>query len=227
METAVPASRGSRKPAKPRASATADVADGGSVYQLRVTLLGTRPPVWRRIVVPAKASAEFLHQVIQMSMGWTDSHLHQFILGKRPNYVYVMPPDPEGDFDRDIPSLDAYHVTVAQLMERGEGRVVYEYDFGDSWEHEVRLEKDMPMEPGMQVPTCLDGARACPPEDCGGIGGYEDIVKMVADPKFEPENGPREELMEWLGGEYDPEAFNLGEVNGLLSPPKRSRARRK
>lgn len=174
-------------------------------------------------MVPAKASAEYLHHVIQMTMGWTDSHLHQFVLGKRPNYVYVMPPDPEDGFDRDVPSLDAYHVTVAQLMERGGGRVVYEYDFGDGWEHEVRLEKEVPVEPGMRVPACLDGARACPPEDCGGIGGYADIVKMVQDPKFEPENGPREELMEWLGGKYDPEAFNLEETNRLFSPPKRDR----
>jgi hypothetical protein len=137
-----------------------------------------------------------------------------------------MPPDPEEGPDRDVPSLDAYHVTIAQLMERGNGRVVYEYDFGDSWEHEVRLEKEVPMESGMQVPACLAGARACPPEDCGGICGYEDIVKMIKDPKFEPENGTREELMEWLGGEYDPEAFNLKEVNALLTPPTRGRAER-
>lgn len=221
----LPANRRKPKPAGQDADREEGKQSRASAYQLRVTLLETHPPIWRRIVVPPNASAEFLHSVIQTSMGWTDSHLHQFILGKRPNYVYVGLPDP--DFERDVPTLDSSHFTIRELMARSGGKVAYEYDFGDSWEHEVRLEREIPVEPGMQLPACLDGARACPPEDCGGVGGYEDIVKMLQDPKFEPRNGPRDELMQWVGPDFDPEAFDVGIVNALLSPTLRKRGRSK
>ncbi len=195
-----------------------------TAYQLRITLLGVRPPIWRRVLVPPDESAEYLHDVIQTAMGWYDSHLHQFLLGERPNYISVEPPDPENEGDH--PTMDSRRMPIRALLQRGGGRVLYNYDFGDDWMHEVRLEKEVPLEKGASLPQCLEGKRACPPEDCGGIYGYGDIVRMLKDPKFEPENGPREELLEWLGDEFDPEAFDVEAVNAQFRPTKRqSRAK--
>lgn len=194
-----------------------------TVYQLRITLLGVRPPIWRRVLVPPGESAEYLHDVIQRAMGWYDSHLHQFLLGERPNYISVEPPDPENE--RDHPTMDSRRIPIRALLQRGGGRVLYNYDFGDGWMHEVRLEKEVPLEKDAFLPQCLEGRRACPPEDCGGIYGYADIVRMLKDPKFEPESSSREELLEWLGDEFDPEAFDMEAVNDQFRPSKKAGAK--
>jgi len=194
-----------------------------TAYQLRITLLGVRPPIWRRVLVPPTESTEYLHDVIQAAMGWYDSHLHQFILGERPNYISVEPPDPENEGDH--PTLDSRHLPIRELLRRGGGRVLYNYDFGDDWTHEVRLEKEVALERGATLPQCLEGRRACPPEDCGGVYGYADIVRMLKDPKFEPESSSREELLEWLGDEFDPEAFNIEAVNAVFRPTRKGRPR--
>jgi hypothetical protein len=191
-----------------------------TAYQLRVTLLGIRPPIWRRILVPPDASAEYLHHVIQVAMGWHDSHLHHFLLGTRPNLISIEPPDSEND--GDYPTLDSYHLSIRDLLRRGGGRGYYEYDFGDGWAHVIRLEKELFGPPRTGLPHCLDGGRACPPEDCGGVSGYADIVRIAKDPEFEPDGRSREELIEWLGGALDPEAFSLDEVNAQFAPPRRS-----
>jgi len=194
-----------------------------TAYQLRVTLLGIRPPVWRRILVPPEASVDYLHRAIQVAMGWTDSHLHHFLLGQRPNLISVEPPDPENE--GIYPTVDSTHLTIRELFRRGGGRALYEYDFGDGWVHDVRLEKDIPVPAGMSLPHCVEGKRACPPEDCGGVYGYVDIVRMVRDPKFKPEGQSREEMLEWLGAEFDPEAFEIEEVNSQFAPPRRAGSR--
>lgn len=197
-----------------------------TAYQLRITLLGARPPIWRRVLVPPGESAEYLHDVIQTAMGWYDSHLHQFLLGERPQYISVGPPDPENEGDH--PTLDSRRIPIRALLQRGGGRVLYNYDFGDDWMHEVRLEKEVPLGKDAFLPRCVDGKRACPPEDCGGVYGYADIVRMLKDPTFEPESSSREELLEWLGDEFDPEAFDVEAVNTQFKPPKRrSRAKAK
>jgi hypothetical protein len=201
-----------------------------TTLQLRIALLGIRPPIWRRVLVPSDGSGEYLHQVIQVAMGWQDSHMHHFILGKRPDLILVEHPDVLDDpmFPaREEPNtLDSTQITIDELLRKGGGRVLYEYDFGDGWMHAVKLEKELPTDSTMAVPQCLDGKRACPPEDCGGTGGYDEIVRLVKDPKFKPEGRSREELLEWLGGEYDPELFEVDEVNKQFRPPRKSTKKR-
>lgn len=199
-----------------RARATKIAKPTSKAYQLRITLLGVRPPIWRRVLVPPEESAEYLHDVIQTAMGWYDSHLHAFLLGERPNTISVEPPNPEDE--GGYPTIDSRHLPIRTLLRRGGGRVLYTYDFGDDWTHEVRFEKEIPLEMGSFLPQCMEGKRACPPEDCGGVYGYADIVRMLKDPKYKPENGSREELLEWLGEDFDPEAFDTEGVNSRFRP---------
>jgi hypothetical protein len=159
-------------------------------------------------------------------MGWYDCHLHHFILDKRPNWIMVEQTetldDPMVGGSSDD-TLDSTQITIGEIFRRGSGRVLYEYDFGDGWMHELKLEKELAPEPSRSLPWCSDGARACPPEDCGGEGGYAEIVRMVRDPKYQPDGQSREEMMEWLGGVYDPERFDLVEVNARFKPAKARR----
>lgn len=175
------------------------------VYQLRIALLAIEPPIWRRLQVPASMTLPRLHRVFQVVMGWTDSHLHEFTIGgqrfgqpsrESPGY-YVIP-------ERSV-RLD--HVIFPSNT-----RFKYLYDFGDGWQHEVRVEKMLAAEPGVHYPRCLTGARACPPEDCGGFGGYAELLEALSDPLHER----HEELAEWVGGHFDPEGFDLDTVNRRL-----------
>jgi tetratricopeptide (TPR) repeat protein len=199
--TAKPKSRSARpRTAKARATALA----GGKVYQLKVTLRGSKPPVWRRLLVPANTKLSKLHDILQIAMGWTDSHLHLFHTG-RANY---------GVPDRD--DWDEVHderkATLGQVLPRAKSKLIYEYDFGDGWEHEVVVEKLLDAEPGSTYPSCVTGRRACPPEDCGGVWGYAELLEAVKDPKH-----PRhDELLEWIGDDFDPAAFDLDEVSEAL-----------
>jgi len=173
-----------------------------SVYQLKVTLKNSKPPIWRRIQVNSDINLYRLHQHLQVMMGWTDSHLHQFIV----HGEYYGTPDP--DFEvRNETSLKLDRV----VSEAGD-EFVYEYDFGDSWEHLILVEKILQPETGVNYPICLTGKRACPPEDCGGIWGYGDLLEAIQDPAH-PEH---EEMLEWLGGSFDPEEFDVDIVNQRL-----------
>jgi hypothetical protein len=175
------------------------------VYQLKITLRGSRPPIWRRIQVRGDITLAELHDILQDVIGWTDSHLHQFIIGG----MYYGVPDP--DFDNDI--VNEMKAKLAHVAGRVKSKFVYEYDFGDGWDHEILVEKILPPEPGARNPLCLAGARNCPPEDCGGIYGYEDLLKTISDPKH-PDH---ENMLEWLGENFDPEDFDVDEVNRSLS----------
>ena len=201
-----------------------------TTLQLRVSLLGIRPPIWRRVLVPSNGTAEYLHHVIQIAMGWQDGHMHHFFLGKRPDWIMVEHPDVMNDSmfpaSEEPNTVDSTQITIGELFSRGDGRVMYEYDFGDGWRHDVKLEKELPVDPAQTLAWCLDGARACPPEDCGGVYGYSEIVQMVQDPKFKPEGRSREELLDWLGEEYDPELFEVNEVNKEFGPAKPGRKRK-
>ncbi|MGR7026376.1 plasmid pRiA4b ORF-3 family protein [Geodermatophilus sp. URMC 62] len=169
--------------------------------ELTVVLRDTEPPVWRRLLVPASLSLRQLHAVLQTAMGWQDAHLHLFeVAGVRYGDVEDLA-DPLGDEETTTVG-DAAAVT----------RVFrYDYDFGDGWEHDVRIgERLASVGPG--TPRCLDGGRACPPEDCGGPPGYERLLAVLADPA-DPE---RPELLEWLGGEFDPDAFDVAATDDLL-----------
>jgi len=195
-----------------KTTASGPQEEGAPVYQLKITLLGL--PVWRKLEVRGDMSLGLLHAVIQVAMGWTNSHLHQFIAGKK-RYTDMDTLDGGGlddgmDFDED-------EITLMDIAPKAKKKFVYEYDFGDSWEHGILVEKISAEElPLRYVAQCLDGKGACPPEDCGGIGGYADLLEIIHDPKH-PEY---ESMMEWLGDGFDPEAFDIKEVNKSLTKLK-------
>ena len=173
-------------------------------YQLKIGLMYTKPPIWRRILIADSVSLPVFHQVIQTVMGWENYHLHQF----RDGEVYYGIPD---DFMSD--TLDECRYKLNQLLKQEKDSIVYEYDFGDSWEHKITLEKVLPFDPADTLPRCIKGKGACPPEDVGGTVGYYGFLDAVHDPNH-PEH---EEMLEWIGGEFDPDDFDLDEVNALLS----------
>jgi len=151
-----------------------------------------------------------LHDVLQVVMGWEDSHLHQFII----RGAYYGPQDPDDmDWDMETETEDEEDILISKIANMGRKvRFTYEYDFGDSWEHEIVVEKTLEPEPKVKYPRCVEGARACPPEDCGGTWGYADFLKAIADPKH-PEH---RDMKEWIGGKFDPEKFDLNAVNREL-----------
>jgi Plasmid pRiA4b ORF-3-like protein len=179
----------------------------GTVYQLKVTLADLEPPIWRRIEVPDVTLGE-LHDILQVVMGWHDSHMHQFIVDGT-YYGQIMP----DGFDLEIKDEDG--VLLSQVIgDQKKARFVYEYDFGDSWQHEIVVEKTLEPEPKVHYPRCVEGARACPPEDCGGSWGYVDFLEAMADPKHENHR----DMKEWIGGKFDPEKFSSVAVNRALKP---------
>lgn len=177
---------------------------GQTVYQVKVTLKGIRPPIWRRFLTLSDISLYRLHEILQVVMGWTNSHLYQFDTGK----AHFGEPDPEHGMEM----RDAKRAKLNQVAPKEKLKFVYEYDFGDTWLHEILVEAILPAEPGVQYPVCLSGRRACPPEDCGGIGGYAHLLDVIQDPDHEE----LEEMTEWLGGGLDAERFDLDEVNKTL-----------
>jgi hypothetical protein len=174
------------------------------VYQLKITLKDSKPPIWRRVEVSDSVTLDKLHAIIQAAMGWTDSHLHMFTLGR----VSYGVPDP--NYDEDV--RDERRAKLNQLLTEPKQKLSYEYDFGDSWTHVVLLEQVREPEPGVRYPRCTAGKRACPPEDCGGIWGYASFLEIIAD----PEHPEHDEMLEWAGGEFDPELFDLEEVNATF-----------
>lgn len=177
------------------------------IYQLKITLKRSKPPIWRRVQVRSEITLARLHDVIQIAMGWTDSHLHQFLVHGE---AYSQP-----DFEMDElnPEVsDENNVPLWRLVGLRDS-FVYEYDFGDDWEHVIVVEKVLPVGEGILYPRCLAGKRACPPEDVGGIWGYQDFLIAINNPTH-PEH---REMLEWVGGAFDPAAFDLADVNlGLL-----------
>jgi hypothetical protein len=175
-----------------------------SVHQLKVTLLGLEPPIWRRVAVPSDFTLGDLHHVIQFAMGWEHSHMHDFRIGKA---TY-------GDSEMlvDESDQDEREASLAQVVPRAKRKFRYMYDFGDSWEHEIVVEAVGPPDPDLRYPAVLAGEHACPPEDCGGVWGYADLLEVLADPG----NPAYEEMMEWMGGSIDPEAFDLKKANQRL-----------
>jgi hypothetical protein len=182
----------------------AQMAAPNAIYQLKVTLKDSHPPIWRRVQVGDNILLPHLHGVLQLAMGWMNSHLHSFQLGKQT----FAEPSPDDFF----PVIDYRAVCLNQIAPKVKDRFVYLYDFGDSWEHDIVVEAILPPERQVQYPRCLDGQRACPPEDVGGVWGYADFVKAIRNPRH-PEH---DEMLEWVGGKFDPEKFDLRGVNGML-----------
>jgi hypothetical protein len=173
----------------------------GPVYRLKVTLRGSKPPIWRRFLVPAGITLKRLHDSIQAVMGWTDSHLHQF---QKDGVLY-------GTSDREfgMTRVSENRTTVEQLLRSPKDRLTYEYDFGDEWVHDVMLEAVLPPGGDGRFPIVEAGRRACPPEDVGGVYGYAHFLEVLANPKH-PEHA---ELMEWASESFDPELFDVQEAN--------------
>lgn len=179
------------------------------IYKLKVTLQGIRPPIWRRIEAPADISLFDLHRTLQGAMGWTNSHLHQFI--HRGTY-YGAP-----DHEFGMPIVSEIRTELGELLERPRDRLVYEYDFGDSWEHDVLLEGISEAEPDVRYPRVVAGKRACPPEDVGGYPGYMEFLEVIRDPYHEEHAS----MLEWIGGGFDPEYFDVAEADRSV-PRKRA-----
>lgn len=176
---------------------------GQTVFQLRIALEEVTPTIWRRLLVPGGIRMAKLHDIFQAAMGWTNSHLHAFTIGDD-RYGMQFDEHPEGEInERDV--------TVIRAIGPHE-RFVYEYDFGDSWDHEVVVEGRTSLRYGLKHAVCLDGEHACPPEDCGGVYGYVQLLIALADPTHED----HDELLEWIGGTFDPTAFDLVATNVAL-----------
>jgi Plasmid pRiA4b ORF-3-like protein len=177
------------------------------IYQLKVTLRDIDPPIWRRLLVPGDTTLGDLHWILQLGMGWTHSHLHRF---ETDDAEYT---DPTFDLDEAPGEFgDEFRARLDRVV-GGEGaRFLYEYDFGDSWRHQIEVEKVLPAAEGETYPKLVNGERACPPEDCGGVVGYENFLEEIGD-----ENHPEHERsLEWVGGYFDPERFDIEGVNWLL-----------
>lgn len=179
-----------------------------TVFQLKISLVGVaKPAVWRRVLVPADVRLDRLHEVVQAVMGWENCHMHVFTNGSA---EYGLP-DPE------LRHRDESRTTLNQLLERAGDRVRYTYDFGDDWEHDIVVEKVLAAQPDVLYAICLTGEGACPPEDCGGAWGYEDLRGVLADAAHEE----HEDMLEWLGldsaSAFEPAHFNVDEVNEALA----------
>jgi Plasmid pRiA4b ORF-3-like protein len=175
-----------------------------SVYQLKITLQDFRPPIWRRLQVKSNITLGKLHQIIQASMGWTNSHLHGFSIGG----VEYGQPLPELGLD----IKNEQRVKLSKVVTGEKRKFFYTYDMGDSWEHEILVEKVLPHDPLVRYPVCLTGKRACPPEDCGGVWGYAEFLEAIQ----QPDHPEHESMLEWVGGAFDSEFFDLDAVNRLL-----------
>ena len=178
-----------------------------NIYQFKVSLKGIHPPIWRRIQVPEDYDFYELHVAIQDAMGWYDSHLHQYkIMNPKTGEPEIIDmPDDEYD---DIEIIDEKITKIAKYFKTIK-KANYEYDFGDAWEHEIVLEKVILAIDGETYPKCVAGKRACPPEDCGGVWGYEELLDIMKDPKH-PEY---KRYKRWLGKKFEPEKFDAAEVS--------------
>ncbi len=182
------------------------------IFQFKITLKGSKPPVWRRVLMSSEGSLAHLHQVIQRAMGWYDGHLHEFYVGD----LRVGNPDPEWDDGEVEPEAK---FPLRQVFRSPKDKVLYTYDFGDDWEHVVLLEAILPADPAQVLPRCIAGARACPPEDVGGIWGYEEALGSLQDPS----DAEHATWQEWFPEDFDPEAFSLDAVNRRLAARRGSR----
>ena len=197
------------------------MAPGKMVYQLKITLLDTAPPIWRRIQVPATCNFWDLHCYIQDAFGWTNSHLHQFIYtdstGEPPVWLGI----PDDDCFEDEPETVAgWEFKIKPFLAEKTGKIEYVYDFGDDWHHSIELEDTLPAEIGTKYPRCIAGERNGPPEDCGGTSGYADLLEIL----FDPGDPEHKSIKEWVdsmkGCVFCPETFDPAKVR-FVSPKKR------
>ena len=199
-DVAVPARRSAAEVVQPAAPRRRGPRLDTSILELKVTLRYVEPAVWRRVRVRSHITLAKLHQVLQRVMGWTDSHLHEFPVSGQ---TYGVP-------DREFTARkNEKQAVLGDVLRDAGDQLVYTYDFGDGWRHDVVLEQVLEPDPAGKYPYITHGERACPPEDCGGPGGYAQLLKALASPRH-PDHA---DLVDWVGGSFDPEAFDLGELN--------------
>lgn len=192
------------------------------VFKFKITLNDSSPKIWRRILVPADYTFFDLHCAIQNAMGWTDSHLHAFYIGDRYGHerITVEFPNPENDWPEKGETRDEQIERLADYFGKIVKQCVYCYDFGDNWDHTVLFEGEQARDKNADYPQCVAGANACPPDDCGGVGGYESLREILKNSK-DPEHA---DMMEWLGLEdvkdFDPAEFDPVQVE-FDDPKKR------
>ena len=173
------------------------------LYEMKVQLKGIEPPIWRILRVPSRTRLSRLHRILQRAMGWKGYHL----------YLFVIDGKPYGDrnMDQDCEVLDSQKLTLQEVFSGGRTSFIYEYDPGDSWQHEIKLLSTFEGETEEKL-ACVAGSRACPPEDCGGTPGYFDLLIALSDPDHEDHDN----LLEWVGGNFDPGDFDAAAVDRAL-----------
>jgi hypothetical protein len=187
------------------------------IFQIKVTLSDSDPVIWRRLLVPANMTLHALHIALQAAMGWDGSHMHTFRKGKQ---FYGIPN--AGERFLNVPrTIDDHKVRLDEVLPRRGSDFVYTYDMGDSWEHAIVLEKRLPVDSNLKYPACLGGERACPPEDCGGIYMFQQLLEAYRHPEHER----HAEILEWVGEDWVPDAFSLDRVNQRLRGRRRRRIR--
>jgi len=187
------------------------------IHQIRISLNNITPPIWRQVLVPSDITLGRLHILIQIVMGWDDDHMHQFTLGaarrgsRKRGRMFVQMITPWGE-PTEMDGEDEDAVTLGEVCGKTRSKLTYDYDFGDGWRHTIEVQKILDPDPDVKYPLCQAGKRACPPEDCGGPWGYEGLLEALENPDDE-EYADR---LEWLGDEFDPEAFDADKVNAVL-----------
>lgn len=173
------------------------------IYQIHIELKNSKPKIWRRLLVDSNIFLEELHDVIQIVMGWEDAHLHCFYDGMN-QYA-------PKEFQLEE-SIESKKVRLNRLLISIKSKITYEYDFGDEWIHVITLEKVLEPDNKLQLPKCIGGKLNSPPEDCGGIWGYYNMLEIIKD----PDHDEHEDIMEWLDDDFDPEYFDMDEINEYL-----------
>ena len=176
------------------------------IFKIKITLTGVKPPVWRRVLVPSDETLDDLHRIVQISMGWGFSHLHEFKVGDRiygePNRAY-----------QDVKVLPDWNIKLSTIFRRGIRDFTYLYDFGDYWMHKIAIENVQPFDHNESYPLLVTGRRNCPPEDVGGDSGYFEFLKAMKDPL----NIESAFYVDWYEGEFDPEEFDQGKIQKRLT----------
>ncbi len=173
------------------------------IYQLQITLKDSNPKIWRKILTISNVTLSEFHKIVKHTMGWTGSHSYRFENGN----------DRFAPQDFDLANTnDSAKTSLDSLLQKENDKIKYVYDFDDNWKHEIILEKVLPFTSETKLPLCLDGKRACPPDNCGGIFGYEELLETISNPK----HPDFDETIEWVGENFDPEYFDLAEVNHEL-----------
>jgi hypothetical protein len=174
-----------------------------AIYRIHIALLDIKPPIWRCVELSSQTTLRQFHRILQIAMGWTNSHLHEFLVGRQRYGV----PDPAYDGPGEV--IVEGNVRLSEVLYTAGAEMCYIYDLGDYWQHSVKLEAIVPAAPGIEYPRVLDGARSSPPEDCGGTSGYANLLDVLIDPKHED----YQHLRGWAGERFNAEVFSLNDVN--------------